>query len=158
MNMKRDVQRALFLIVLFLLLVFLLLVVDVQPIGPEGASVGQGMRKTNVLLTLFLVCTSLIQATSLMIPQSKVNAFDPLAMHPYSESLDTVGTLFEVASVLAPALLLAESTSEYMTIGVMYAETMLAAYGLKELGKMYVPRPRSLPPAIPIPAGRYRWL
>jgi undecaprenyl-diphosphatase len=39
-NMKRDVQRALVLLMLFFLLVFLLVQVDVQPIGPEGSSVG----------------------------------------------------------------------------------------------------------------------
>ena len=38
--MKRDVQRALVLLMLFFLLVFLLVQVDVQPIGPEGSSVG----------------------------------------------------------------------------------------------------------------------
>jgi undecaprenyl-diphosphatase len=78
------------------------------------------------------------QATS----SAKVNAFDRLAMLPYSESLDTVGTLFEVASVLAPAILLTVPTSEYVTVGVMYAQTMLVAYGLKELGKLSIPRTR----------------
>ncbi|MDD3057454.1 MAG: phosphatase PAP2 family protein [Sphaerochaeta sp.] len=96
------------------------------------------MRKATALLGLFLVCTAMVQAT----PSTKVNAFDRSVMLPYSESLDTAGTLFVAASVLAPALLLAEPASEYVTIGVMYAQAMLAAYGLKELGKLCIPRAR----------------
>lgn len=51
-NMKRDVQRAFVLLVLFFLLVFLLVGVDVQPIGPQGSSVG--LATFNGLLHQFI--------------------------------------------------------------------------------------------------------
>ncbi|ADY13872.1 phosphatase PAP2 family protein [Sphaerochaeta globosa] len=73
---------------------------------------------------------------------SAVNSFDRSAMYPYSKSFDSVGTAFEIASLLAPAILLGEQKSEYLTIGTIYAETMLAAYGLKELGKLCFQRAR----------------
>jgi undecaprenyl-diphosphatase len=73
---------------------------------------------------------------------SKVNSFDRLIMNPYSKEFDYVGTGLEIVTLLTPALLLATPDEEWLTIGAMYAETLLMAYGLKELGKICVNRPR----------------
>ena len=73
---------------------------------------------------------------------SGVNGFDRLLMNPYSGVLERAGTGLSVASILIPAVLIMAPGEERMTIGAMYAETVLMAYGLKELGKLCVNRPR----------------
>jgi undecaprenyl-diphosphatase len=73
---------------------------------------------------------------------SRVNSLDRLFMYPYSRELKYAGTGLSIASILMPAVLLAAPRDEWITIGTMYAETMLMAYGLKELGKVCVNRAR----------------
>ncbi|PKL26192.1 MAG: hypothetical protein CVV47_03420 [Spirochaetae bacterium HGW-Spirochaetae-3] len=73
---------------------------------------------------------------------SLVNGLDRFLMNPYSGSLSDVGTYLSVASLLTPAVLVLAPSDEWLTIGTMYAETVLMAYGLKELGKLCVNRPR----------------
>ncbi len=81
---------------------------------------------------------------------SEVNGFDRMALCPYSKGLDVIGDGLMITSCLTPGFLLlgtgnsgmSLSTSEKITIGTMYTETMLLAYGLKELGKLCVNRPR----------------
>lgn len=73
---------------------------------------------------------------------SRVNGLDRFLMNAYSGSLGKVGTYLSVASMLTPAVLVLAPSDEWLTIGTMYAETMLMAYGLKELGKLCVNRPR----------------
>ncbi len=63
-------------------------------------------------------------------------------MNPYSRGLKSVGSGLSLASILMPAILFATPKDEWITIGTMYAETMLMAYGLKELGKVCVNRAR----------------
>lgn len=71
-----------------------------------------------------------------------VNAFDRFFMKDYSKSLDYLSTGLEALSVLTPLVLLGTSKSEWFTIGAMYSETILFAYGFKELGKLLVNRAR----------------
>ena len=73
---------------------------------------------------------------------SRVNGLDRFLMNAYSGSLGKVGTYLSVASMLTPAVLVLAPSDEWLTIGTMYAETVLMAYGLKELGKLCVNRPR----------------
>ncbi len=73
---------------------------------------------------------------------SRVNGLDRFLMNSYSGGLSDVGTYLSVASMLTPALLVLARNDELLTIGTMYAETILMAYGLKELGKLCVNRPR----------------
>lgn len=71
-------------------------------------------------------------------------------MQRYSKGLDVAGDGLMVASCLTPGLLFlgagnsgtGVSASEWITVGTMYTETMLLAYGLKELGKLCVNRTR----------------
>lgn len=79
---------------------------------------------------------------TLPLSMSEVPSFDCAFMQPYNRSLEAGGTVFELASLLTPALLLAEPADEYLTIATMYGETLLAAYALKELGKLWFPRAR----------------
>ena len=71
-----------------------------------------------------------------------VNPVDRFFMQPYSKTFDDIGTITQFASLLTPAVLMAAPMEEWCTIGVMYAESVFLSYGLKELAKNLVNRPR----------------
>ncbi len=71
-----------------------------------------------------------------------VNRFDRLIMNPYSKPLDYTATGTEIISLLTPAFLLFTPSSEWLTIGTMYSQVLLFAYGTKELLKLTVKRSR----------------
>lgn len=72
----------------------------------------------------------------------EVNKIDKILMRPYSKKFDLLGTGFELATAITPLVFLSVSTTEWTTIAGMYAETMLFAYGFKELAKAVFDRPR----------------
>ena len=74
--------------------------------------------------------------------KSGINAFDRNFVNPYSKTLDTTGTVLSGAVCIAPAILAFAPKNQWLEIGTMYAETMLFAWGLKELGKLCVNRSR----------------
>lgn len=74
--------------------------------------------------------------------KNKVNAFDRFFMNEYSEKLDRAGDAGLVLCMLTPSVLFATQKEEWFTIGVMYAETLLIANGIKELTKLAVNRDR----------------
>ena len=74
--------------------------------------------------------------------KSDVPGLDRLFMNSYSKGLDITATILEVTALASPIVFLSVSNEEWLTIGVMYAETIFMAYGLKELGKMLVHRTR----------------
>ena len=74
--------------------------------------------------------------------KDNINSLDRFFMQSYSSSLDKAGTVFQFASLLTPAVLMATPMEEWCTIGVMYAESVFLSYGLKELAKNLVNRPR----------------
>ena len=71
-----------------------------------------------------------------------VNSFDRIFMHSYSKSRDKAADILLVATMATPAVLLANEKDEWLTCGVMYAETLLIANGIKELTKLAVNRTR----------------
>jgi len=71
-----------------------------------------------------------------------VNAFDRWSAGEYNEGLDITSTVFEVVTALSPALLFFAPMEDWATIGVMYAESFLLAFGAKEMGKALIPRSR----------------
>ena len=71
-----------------------------------------------------------------------VNAFDQKFMHSYSKSRDKAADFLLVATMATPAVLAATEKEEWLTCGVMYAETLLIANGIKELTKLAVNRTR----------------
>lgn len=81
---------------------------------------------------------------------SEVNGFDRMVLYPYSKDFDVIGNGLMITSCLTPGFLLlgtgnsgmSLSTPELITVGTMYTETILLAYGLKELGKLCVNRTR----------------
>ena len=60
-----------------------------------------------------------------------VNSFDRFFMNSYSKKLDLAGDLLLVTSMATPALLATTEKEEWLTCGVMYAETLLIANGIK---------------------------
>lgn len=77
-----------------------------------------------------------------LLPIASVNSFDRFFMQPYSKQLDVTGDIFQLVSLLTPAVLFSVDSQEWITIGTMYLESVFLAYGLKELGKSIVNRPR----------------
>ena len=71
-----------------------------------------------------------------------VNGFDRKFMQSYSKKLDTAGDLLLVATMATPAVLAATEKEEWLTCGMMYAETLLIANGIKEVTKLAVNRTR----------------
>lgn len=72
----------------------------------------------------------------------EVNKIDKILMRPYSKKFDLLGTGFELATAITPLVFLSVPTTEWTTIAGMYTETMLFAYGFKELAKAVFDRPR----------------
>ena len=71
-----------------------------------------------------------------------VNSFDRFFMQSYSKKLDLAGDLLLVATMATPAILATTEKEEWLTCGVMYAETLLIANGIKEITKLCVNRAR----------------
>ena len=74
--------------------------------------------------------------------KNDVPSFDRAFMQPFSSGLNTAGDIFQFVALLSPAALIAAPMEEWLTIGVMYAETVLATYSLKEFTKSLVNRTR----------------
>ena len=75
-------------------------------------------------------------------PKYDIPALDQIFMQPYNNALSLVsyGTL--ALSLASPAIFVTLPKTEYLGIGMMYAETMLWAYGVKEWAKLLVYRAR----------------
>ena len=71
-----------------------------------------------------------------------VNAFDRKFMQQYSKNRDKAADILLVASMATPLLLTKTEKDEWFKCGVMYAETLLIANGIKELTKLAVNKPR----------------
>lgn len=71
-----------------------------------------------------------------------VNGFDRAFMQSYNKTLDYVGDGVLALTMAAPLIMFTNPNSNWLTIGVMYAETLLLANGIKEWGKLLINRPR----------------
>ncbi len=74
--------------------------------------------------------------------KSDIASFDQIFMRPYSKPLHIVGTGTTALVLAAPAIFAIMPSSEWLTIGTMYAETLLLANGIKEWIKLLVYRAR----------------
>ena len=73
--------------------------------------------------------------------KSDINAFDRWAAQPYRKTLDNLGTAGVVAAII-PSLFSVYASDDYLTAGVMFAETMLVASGTYSALKTVVKRNR----------------
>ena len=118
--------------------------------------------KSKFFLVSFLLITvfSQLSFAEENFSKSDVNAFDRMIMNPYSKALDDTGTVFAALTIASPAFLFlpqkadmngqGEDQSDLQLfplcdlwkVGLEYAETMLLAYGAKEIAKNCVDRAR----------------
>ena len=71
-----------------------------------------------------------------------IPGLEQIFMRPYSKPLHIVGTGTMGLAMLTPALFAIMPSNEWLTIGTMYAETLLLANGIKEWLKLTVYRAR----------------
>ncbi len=74
--------------------------------------------------------------------ENGVNAFDRWAMRPYSQGLDDAGTVAQLMAMATPVALAAADTDDWLTVGVMYAQSVMLTSGLKNTLKGLVDRNR----------------
>ena len=94
------------------------------------------------VLFLILVVSAPVFSETYPLDSTEINRLDSFVMRPYNKTLSTVSTVTTAASLAMPAVLLSAPSSEYLKIGIMYAETVALTYGIKELIKLIVPRER----------------
>ena len=93
------------------------------------------------------ICKNVLHINTPEYDPSKLNKndiadLDMLFARPYSKPLHIVGTVGMVLGMATPCILGILPNSEWLTIGTMYAETLLITQGLKEWIKIAVYRPR----------------
>ena len=94
------------------------------------------------VLFLILVVSAPVFSETYPLDSTVINRLDSFVMRPYNKTLSTVSTVTTAASLAMPAVLISAPSSEYLKIGIMYAETVALTYGIKELIKLIVPRER----------------
>lgn len=108
----------------------------------DGLLVGSGL----LLNGTYLLSNALAEDASYShdgpMNKDSVNSMDRSFMRPFSQSMDNLSTVLAYATLLSPAVLLVSPRSDWFTIGVMYAESLMLTWGLKELGKAFLPRYR----------------
>lgn len=78
-----------------------------------------------------------------ILDRDSVNAFDRIAMFPYSASQDIMGDVTMYSAMLTPAVfLLAAPSEDWAEIGILYAGSAAASFGTGELLKRAFPRDR----------------
>lgn len=103
-------------------------------------------KNSRLFLTLFFIL--LLQPLNIwaldasVLQRSNVNAFDRLSMYAYSDSLDLTSKVFAYAALLTPTVLITTPNTEWLSIGIMYAESVALTFGLKEVGKLLITRNR----------------
>ena len=74
--------------------------------------------------------------------KSAIPTLDQIFMRPYSKPLHIAGTGTMALTMAIPAIFAILPSKEWLTIGTMYAETLLIANGIKEWTKLLVHRAR----------------
>lgn len=94
-----------------------------------------------------ILCEKILKINRIEVPTlpldiDSVPKIDRPFMNPYSKPLDLTATAIELTIFATPLLLIPTGYNEWFTIGTMYVETLMWAYGIKELGKICVNRAR----------------
>ena len=98
------------------------------------------MRRLVALTVLIII--AMVSVSAFPLDPAEVNPFDRMVIMPYNKTLSDVSLGIGFAAALTPAVLLAQPSSEYLTIGIMYAESLALSFGTKELVKHLVSRER----------------
>ena len=99
-------------------------------------------RTIIIALLFFLIASVPLYSATYPLDRNTVNSFDKLTMQPYSKPLTTVSKITTAAALATPAVLVCAPSSDYLKIGIMYAETVALTFGAKELIKHVVFRER----------------
>lgn len=94
-------------------------------------------RLTVIVLVLLLLASGLFALDC-----ADINSFDRALMNSYDRVKDNAASALEIAAMAAPAVLLSQGPDQYVTIGLMYAETLALTWGTTEIIKHLVGRPR----------------
>ena len=104
------------------------------------------MRYRSKFLVLILLFVSVapgpLFSATYPLDKNTVNSFDRLTMQPYSKGLSVASDITAVSTAATAAVMLALPSSEYFTVGVIYAETVGLTFGINEILKRAVPRER----------------
>ena len=98
--------------------------------------------KTTLLVLLLIVISVPLFSASYPLDKNTVNPFDRFTMQPYSKSLAIASDIAAFSTAATAATMLALPSSEYFTVGVIYAETVGLTFGINEILKRAVPRER----------------
>ncbi|WP_320129818.1 phosphatase PAP2 family protein [uncultured Sphaerochaeta sp.] len=90
----------------------------------------------------YLLGTTSAPSTLPLLDTTDINWFDRQLMHSYDKTLDVASDVLLGFSCIIPGAFAFSSQSDLGTVGVMYLESLLLSYGLKELGKTLFPRTR----------------
>lgn len=83
-----------------------------------------------------------LPAEGTIFSKDAVNPFDRIFMNPYNKKIDTLSTFVGAGVVASAGILAFAPMNQWITIGSMYAETLLWAYSLKCIGKLAVGKTR----------------
>ncbi len=115
---------------------------ELNPVN-DGILLGTGVALSGSAL----ICNNILhlkenEYDSLKLNKSDIPVLDQVFMNPYSKPLHIVGTGTLILSMATPAIFAIMPGKEWLTIGTMYAETLLLANGIKEWLKFFVYRSR----------------
>ena len=104
-------------------------------------AIGLGLNGTSIVLDKFVDYKNRTYENQKFYIED-INTFDRWAMNPYSKPLDITADISLGLSLITPLVLINAPKTDYAILGSMYAETLLIANGIKELGKSLFFRPR----------------
>lgn len=99
------------------------------------------MRKKVLLLSIFLVFVSAFLLAE-PLDRNTVNSFDRPFMFEYNKTLDKTATALDFSLLLTPSIIALGGNSQISTLTVMYAETILSSWAIKEVLKNTIERSR----------------
>lgn len=146
--MKKS--KFLFLVIIGIILKSTVFASDVEYIHPyklnpvnDGIQIGVG----GALAASGFLVNALVNNDSGGFDQSSLDkasipAMDQMFMNSFNKPVHYVSTATELISLVSPLVMLTVPSDEYLTLGVMYAETIMYAYGIKEWGKFLIDRAR----------------
>ncbi len=97
---------------------------------------------TTFLLSQLLEGEQIIYNPNQVRDLNQVNSFDRWSAQKYSKSVDVTSDVLLFSTLCLPLSLLATETSDYLTWAMMYTESFLLCYGIKDLIKLGVYRER----------------
>ena len=94
-----------------------------------------------MLLSIFLVFVSAFLLAE-PLDRNTVNSFDRPFMFEYNKTLDKTATALDFSLLLTPSIIALGGNSQISTLTVMYAETILSSWAIKEVLKNTIERSR----------------